>query len=600
MLKKLLFAVFILSQMLSPLFNQRVTAASGCSICILEIGTGTVGDEEADFVVIGNVTLASQSLSSVQLQYHNSLGVYDSKYSMSGTLLPGQLKLFVSSSLKSFNPTASTLPFSIYSGGGALKIVKVLTSSTTVYDLVGWGNSSLKEATSISFTDPNYHFVRSKTSFGTIVDTDNNGQDFVQSSSDCDSILINEIQPFSTDESGKAVESWVELSYNNDVTDNCAIVGDDGLYYFLPIVNNPDPDALIAVGGVNNDEEAIFLQLPNPTGSLATAYVSEYSTDQPVFIPLSIATYSNLEKSQSYGLFNEYGSYVWRATYQPTPGEINQFLASPPVIISGDSNACENIRINEIYPNPTGSDTSQEWVEVYNLSSDPGKLDQCVLSIESELYYFLKDSSIGPNQYMMIDSMFSEEGNPKSISLRNSEETFVSMSRLYAGNLDLIQSLIYSDAPESMTYSRFEEGWAWSYAPTPDAVNQLLSSKPLPLVTESKAVFSNNTLMSIENSSQIKAPASTSKKTASKSTSSSSKSLASTAKSTIGAKSTDTRDVYDAPDEFKREDDKSYVFVVIGLMAVIYALYEYKVDLQNFYYRWRRNKELGVENWPTN
>lgn len=556
-----------------------------CNLCILEFGTSSTMGEEYDFVVIGNSSLSSISLSSVQLQYLNSAGVYDSKISLSGTLNPGQTKTFVSDGLKTFNPSSSSLPMGIYSGGGSLRLIKVLTSSTTIYDTVGWGSASTYEGQPVDFGGASSHYIRFTTEDGVVIDTDNNQSDFYYSNIDCSGLRLSEIQPFATDNDGMTVESWVEIIHLQKTTDDCFIASSLGEHYQINSSFYGEEGSIFSVSEIQTESGTIYLQLPNPSGFVSLAYLS-YFGDTPIVLPETFVEYRDLEKDQSLALFEDYGNEIWKTTHSITRDEPNIYSPAPIVVESGDENACSDIYINEIVPNPEGADTGLEWIEIINQSDEPKNLDQCVISIESTKYYFLPSILLGPSGIQRYYELFDEDGNQKSISLRNTDPTYVSVSRLYQQELETLQSFIYENAPEGMSYSRFSEGWAWTYSITPGLSNIFLATKPNLVITESKASFA--TAYTTTKPTATKKSSSTSAKTTS------AKSLATTAKATTGAKNTSERDIYKDPSAIEDNNNNDYIFVVLGVVAIMYAIYEYRSDIQNYFIKRRRNQKLGV------
>lgn len=565
--------------------SKATEAVPLCTLCILEFSTTSILGEEYDFVTIGNSTISSISLSSVQLQYLNSDGVYDSKISLSGTLSPGQTKTFVSNALKTFNPSLSSLPMGIFSGGGSLRLIKVLTSSTTIYDTVGWGSANTYEGQPINVGDMSKQYIRLTTDDGVVIDTDDNQYNFYQSDVDCSGLRINEIQPFATDDEGRATESWVEISHSQKTTDECFIASSLGNYYQINSSFYGDEGSLFSVSTIQIDDEIIYLQLPNPSGQVAIAHLSNFGSS-PVILPIISTGYNDLDKGQSSALFEEYGSEIWKLTYSVTRDSPNTYISAPIIVESGDENACSDIYINEIVPNPEGADTGFEWVEVINQSDAPNSLEQCVISIESTKYYFLSTNQIGPSEIQRYYDLIDEDGSQKSISLRNTDPTYVSMSRLYQQELEVLQSFIYESAPEGMSYSRFDEGWAWTYSITPGLSNIYLATKPVPVITEFKGSFA--TASTATKSTAAKKSSTTNTKTTS------TKSLATKAKATTGAKNTSERDIYEDPSAIEDSGSTDYIFVVLGVVAIMYAIYEYRSDIQNYFIKRKRNQKIGV------
>ncbi len=64
------------------------------------------------------------------------------------------------------------------------------------------------------------------------------------------------------------------------------------------------------------------------------------------------------------------------------------------------------IKINEIFPNPDGSDSGSEWIELYNTGTEPVRLDswsiETASSSWSSRYSFPPETTIEPQSFLLI------------------------------------------------------------------------------------------------------------------------------------------------------------------------------------------------------
>ena len=579
-----------------------VTVQNPCVICISEFQvSGRSGSESEDYVIITNSTAVNVSLSSVQLQYLNSSGVFDSKISLSGTLLAGQSKAYVSSDLQIMNSGASLLTLPLYSGGGSLQVIKELTTTTTIYDRVGWGTTAVYEGATLP-VDGDLTFARNLNISGAIVDTNHNNTDFSITESSCRNISFNEIQPFVTDGYGKTIPGWIEFRGGQNPTGPCSLVLGNGKKYLL------GPETLPAAGELSivefgEDELGHIapLQLVAGAGNVWVGSRSKFGAELSVTSPIISSNYSSLVKNQSWALVSEYQLPVWKSTFSITPNEENILLASTPIAPDGDAHACESVRITEIFPNATGSDTDNEWLEIQNISNTAVDLKQCVVTIAEVPYYFLSDSRIGAGEYKRFFDLWDESGASKTVALRNTDLTLVMLNRLYAGSETVLQSFEYQDAPEAQSYSRFDDGWRWTFAITPDSANVLELLKPAVLTTEKAAAVSTaavivtsgstGAISSAQKTAIVKtAKVATAKKAASSSGSASNSSKSSPKAAVKSATTSNDRKSYQAPAAVNDQSINPLVLVGTGALAVIYAGYEYRNDISSKIYLWKRNR----------
>lgn len=469
----------------SPLPCTTPNTASTGNLCIIELQTkGADGAEDEDFVIIANPTSFSITLSSVQLQYLNSNGVVDASISAgSGSMAPGQVKTYVSDSLTLLNPSASklsssTAKLSLASGGGTFQIAKVLSSGTTIYDKVGWGSALANEKLPAPAQNIGATLVRRQIG-GVFQDADDNSTDILNQAIGCRGALINEIQPFVTDEAGNSIDAWIELVGNTAVSGDCSLITGSGDMYALAAADLPlnNGDMTVINRGLDGLGQVVPLHIGDATGQVWLAGNSFFGGPSTVRLPYTTQKYTSMVKGQSWALVDT----IWRRTYTPTPESANIYTPDAP-ITELNPTACQDVRISELFPNPPGDESGNEWLEVHNEGSDVAFLGTCTIDIAGTTYNFLPDDVLAADEWRAVESLYSSDGDTKTITLRNSGDTQVVLSR----NTDhvVIQSFVYTDAPEGQSYARFDDGWTWTYTLTPNAANILETSLPTPTVTE--------------------------------------------------------------------------------------------------------------------
>jgi len=131
----------------------------------------------------------------------------------------------------------------------------------------------------------------------------------------------------------------------------------------------------------------------------------------------------------------------------------------------------QNIIINEILPNPEGSDTASspkgEWIEIYNQSSQKINLTEWqlddLISSGSKPYTIDSETFIEPNGYLTF--YYSQT----KICLNNKGDEV----NLITPQGEIVSTCSYQEkSPEGFSWARGEDGqWHWSIEPTPNKEN---------------------------------------------------------------------------------------------------------------------------------
>lgn len=124
-----------------------------------------------------------------------------------------------------------------------------------------------------------------------------------------------------------------------------------------------------------------------------------------------------------------------------------------------------DIIINEVMPNPSGSDSEDEWIELYNNGNTRiNLLDWSVDDIEggSKPYIFKNEFILEAGKYFLLERLESK------LSLNNSDD----MARLFDPNGKIIDEIFYGKTAQGEAYARgANDKWFWTTTPTPESEN---------------------------------------------------------------------------------------------------------------------------------
>ncbi len=204
----------------------------------------------------------------------------------------------------------------------------------------------------------------------------------------------------------------------------------------------------------------------------------------PAAIP---ANAKSLERSvdcvTAYPVNNGNNSADFAIANTPSPGylagqPINCPSQSPGNTGSGSASSCEGVIISELLPNPAGTDTGHEFIELYNPTNDFISLAGCGLQVggNSQIYHF-GNTQLSPQQFKAFYD------NDTGLTLPNSAGGTVYLlspalaeisSAAYPANLADDQSYVWLGGTT----------WHATYAPTPGDINEDLPDKPCPVGQE--------------------------------------------------------------------------------------------------------------------
>ena len=132
-----------------------------------------------------------------------------------------------------------------------------------------------------------------------------------------------------------------------------------------------------------------------------------------------------------------------------------------------------NIIISELLPNPTGADTGNEFIELYNGDSEPVALDNYRLAIGDKVYVLPAGVVIAPGAYWTLSDtdlggvLANTTGQPLYL--------------LTIRGVEVAQVPGYKNAGDDMAWALIDGQWQFTYAPTPGRMNVALVEMPCDL-----------------------------------------------------------------------------------------------------------------------
>lgn len=224
-----------------------------------------------------------------------------------------------------------------------------------------------------------------------------------------------------------------------------------------------------------------------------------YSTSSSIAEDNTIVLYSDAGKTvvDKVG-FGKAGDFEGTAVANPAVGEIikrkqngvdtdnnaadfEKETEPPPDV--GNPAASANVFITELMPNPTGSDTDGEWIELYNGGATidlGGYILQDKIGSQKK-YIISVGTKLENGKYVIFDS------KTTGISLNNDGDIVELISP--SGDLLDDSGASYGNAKEGYSYAYDGEQWVWTKTPTAGAQNLITTDED----TAKKAVTNKKT-----------------------------------------------------------------------------------------------------------
>jgi len=147
-------------------------------------------------------------------------------------------------------------------------------------------------------------------------------------------------------------------------------------------------------------------------------------------------------------------------TVQATPPPENK---TPPATTS-EQEYPSGVFINEILPNPAGSDSNDEWIELYNSTSSNVDLSGWQIQDTTgtvTTYTIPKNTNIPAGSFLVFK-------RPETKIMLNNDNDGVN---LLTPDKKIADSKTFPKAPLGQSYNKINSAWVWSATLTPGAVN---------------------------------------------------------------------------------------------------------------------------------
>jgi len=142
------------------------------------------------------------------------------------------------------------------------------------------------------------------------------------------------------------------------------------------------------------------------------------------------------------------------------------------------------VAINEVMPNPSGADETDEWFEIFN--SDNSNIDLSDWKIK-DTAGTISTFSIPKNTEILANN-FSVFKRPETKIMLNNDEDGLT---LYYPDGKIADLISFTKAPLNESYNKTSNGWKWSTTPTPGSKN---------IITATATKSGNKTLSKTKNS----------------------------------------------------------------------------------------------------
>jgi hypothetical protein len=213
------------------------------------------------------------------------------------------------------------------------------------------------------------------------------------------------------------------------------------------------------------------------------------------------------------------------------------------------------LELSELFPNPASpqSDTTDEFIEIYNPSGSDTDLSGWKLKDESGAEFIIKDKVIISGSRLAISTIESK------ITLNNTGDSV----QLINPNGEVVdESANYGDANEGLAWIKIGGQWQWAVGATPNQSNSEIYSEP-----------ETSPSTAVKNVKKSSSKASSSKKTSA--TKPKTSKVASSSKPKVNASS---------PIEDKTKSSNSnlwtWLLLAAGIATIGYGIYEYRTELQ--------------------
>lgn len=127
---------------------------------------------------------------------------------------------------------------------------------------------------------------------------------------------------------------------------------------------------------------------------------------------------------------------------------------------SAKKETSEHIKLNELFPNPVDSESTDEWIELINEGDKTISLDGWQLTDQST-FFTMKDVTIKPGAIILF------ENRETNINLNNSGDTVYLIDPFGK----IVNGTSFQNSAEGSAWARFDNTWEWTTSPSPRGKN---------------------------------------------------------------------------------------------------------------------------------
>jgi Lamin Tail Domain len=534
----------------APLLSVSALAQSAAGVLINEIQTESSADSNEEFVELVNVSSATIDIEGWKIQYRAATGTsWTTKATLAG-------QIFVNGSVVvstiGYLPDNSTFHWSgsggqLASAGGNIRLLRI--DGVTVEDALSWGNGIYGESPAVAMA-PKGSTLSRKVVASVVQDTDNNQSDF---------------EAIAASPRNQNVAPFVEVA---------------------PVVVAPVAlPPTVVVQPVQSPAPTTIVELPIPLEvPLEPPVITPLPEPAPVVTPTVIPDPVPMDVPP---------------VVVPDPSPIVPTPVIPPVLVGEPAQpVVEPVSVTPNAPAPTplvlspfiiselminpsapATDSSDEWIELYNPNPNAFVLRGYVLQTgTSHSYsYVFTDQIIEPYDYLVLYSSVS------NLALSN---TSGAVRALDANSVEYGAAVSYEDVEEGNTYMRGSDGaWSWTTVPSPAAANTLLSptdstksplanvpKKPASAAKSSATTVPKSAAAAKSSSASTAVPKVTAVKAATTKAAASTPAKKPSTKAAVSASASKISTVDAKP-------TRPWILASFGVLAVLYGVYEYRGDM---------------------
>lgn len=314
---------------------------------------------------------------------------------------------------------------------------------TTIIDFMAWGGDSASDDDNAVgagiWTDGEYlDNIATGNSLGLIIDGDDNND-------------LSDWQEFDNPTMGISNEYVNQSPVISAMWADPDPITADGSSYILFSAETSDPDGMADIALVEIDLSEVggdANQMMYDDGSNGDDVLGDGIYSYETTIPMSIT-------AGNYQLPISVYDAVDNSDIQDLSIDVEE------IVYAGD------IRLNEILPNPSGSETTDEYIEIYNYSSSMVDLEGWYIEDASGADYII-DSADFSSTNILAGGYITIYRDISGIALNNSGDIVY----LYQPNNNELDRVEYVESSDEDNSYNFNSGsWEWSTTLTPNALN---------------------------------------------------------------------------------------------------------------------------------